>query len=72
VIFERRVDKATQAKKLQADDHYPRFYYLVFGNIINTLIRIRLAISAVIIVGIEFFARILKLTGNKSRTRRNQ
>ena len=44
------------------------FYYLVFWDIINTLIRIRLAISAVVIVGIKFFARFFELTGNKCRT----
>ena len=44
------------------------FYYLVFRDIIYTLIRIRLAISAVVIVGIKFLARFFKLTGNKGRT----
>ena len=48
------------------------FNLLVFRDIIYTLIRIRLTISAVVIVGVKFFAGIFKLTGNKCRTRRNQ
>ena len=62
----------TRGKILQVAAHYTRFLILVFGNIINTLIRIRLAISVVIIVVVEFFTGFFKLTGHKCRTGRNK